>query len=172
MIKGKTLLASCLSGSMLAIWAVTPTAFAKPPIPPAGTVTLMQFQDMHGHLAPHAEIFPDGRMDPNSGGIAKVTTLIKQVRAEDPNALLLGVGEPAPFVHFTQFMHARRNLFLKLAQPRRCLLDLPAGFTGGQPFERRLDVTHQAVAFTERKESKGFQSSPDYVMAGVVPEHG
>ncbi|MDH5435700.1 MAG: metallophosphoesterase [Gammaproteobacteria bacterium] len=58
-----------------------------------GNVTLMQFQDMHGHLAPHAEIFPDERMDPNSGGIAKVTTLIKQVRAEDPDALLLAVGD-------------------------------------------------------------------------------
>lgn len=57
------------------------------------TVTLMQFQDMHGHLAPHAEIFPDGRKDPNSGGIAKVATLIKQVRASNPNSLLLGVGD-------------------------------------------------------------------------------
>ena len=93
MITRKPLLASCLAGSMLAIWAVTPTAFAKPPKPQGGTVTLMQFQDMHGHLAPHAEIFPDGRMDPNSGGIAKVATLIKQVRASNPNNLLLAVGD-------------------------------------------------------------------------------
>jgi len=57
------------------------------------TVTLMQFQDMHGHLAPHAEIFPDGRMDPDSGGIAKITTLIKKVRADNPKALLLAVGD-------------------------------------------------------------------------------
>jgi sulfur-oxidizing protein SoxB len=93
MINVKPHLASCLAGSMLALWAVTPAAYAKAPKPPAGTVTLMQFQDMHGHLAPHAEIFPDGRMDPNSGGIAKITTLIKQVRADNPNALLLGVGD-------------------------------------------------------------------------------
>ncbi len=59
----------------------------------AKTVTLMQFQDMHGHLAPHAEIFPDERMDPNSGGIAKITTLIKKVRKDNPNALLLAVGD-------------------------------------------------------------------------------
>lgn len=57
------------------------------------SVTLMQFQDMHGHLAPHAEIFPDERMDPDSGGIAKVTTLIKRVRADNPDALLLAVGD-------------------------------------------------------------------------------
>jgi sulfur-oxidizing protein SoxB len=93
MIKGKPLLASCLAGSLLALWAVTPTAFAKPPKPQGDTVTLMQFQDMHGHLAPHAEIFPDGRMDEHSGGIAKIATLIKQVRASNPNNLLLAVGD-------------------------------------------------------------------------------
>ncbi len=93
MLNVKPQLASCLAGSMLALWAVTPAAFAAPPKPPGGSVTLMQFQDMHGHLAPHAEIFPDGRMDPNSGGIAKITTLINQVRADKPDALLLGVGD-------------------------------------------------------------------------------
>jgi len=93
MITRKPRLASCLAGSMLALWSVTPAAFAKAPQPKGGWITLMQFQDMHGHLAPHAEIFPDGRMDPNSGGIAKITTLINQVRADNPNALLLAVGD-------------------------------------------------------------------------------
>ncbi len=87
--KGK--LYSCLLGSLLALsTASTPAvagfSFGK-------TVTLMQFQDMHGHLAPHAEIFPDERKDPNSGGIAKVATLIRQVRASNPNSLLLAVGD-------------------------------------------------------------------------------
>lgn len=87
--KGK--LYSCLFGSLLALSlgstpAVAGFSFGK-------TVTLMQFQDMHGHLAPHAEIFPDERKDPNSGGIAKVATLIKQVRASNPNNLLLAVGD-------------------------------------------------------------------------------
>lgn len=87
--KGK--LYSCLFGSLLALSlgstpAVAGFSFGK-------TVTLMQFQDMHGHLESHAEIFPDGRKDPNSGGIAKVATLIKQVRASNPNNLLLAVGD-------------------------------------------------------------------------------
>jgi sulfur-oxidizing protein SoxB len=97
MITGKPLLVSCLAGSMLGLCMVAPAALAKPPQPSNnGTVTLMQFQDMHGHLAPHAEIFEDpagDRLDPNSGGIAKVATLIKQVRASNPNALLLAVGD-------------------------------------------------------------------------------
>ena len=97
MINVKPRLVSCLAGSMLALWAVTPCAFAKPPKPQGGWITLMQFQDMHGHLAPHAELFEnaDGteRPDPNAGGIAKVATLIKQVRTDNPNALLLAVGD-------------------------------------------------------------------------------
>ena len=85
--------ATVLLSTVLALGATAPTAMAGKKWWPSSTVTLMQFQDMHGHLAPHAEIFPDGRKDPNSGGIAKVATLIKQVRTNNPNALLLGVGD-------------------------------------------------------------------------------
>jgi len=100
MTKRNTVLASCIAGSVLALCAIAPAAFAGG-YPDNGhhnrnTVTLMQFQDMHGHLAPHAEIFEDpagDRLDPNSGGIAKITTLIKQVRADNPDALLLAVGD-------------------------------------------------------------------------------
>jgi S-sulfosulfanyl-L-cysteine sulfohydrolase len=83
----------CLFGSLLALVIGGPAAMAGKRNSSSNTVTLMQFQDMHGHLAPHAEIFPDGRKDPDSGGIAKIATLIKQVRADNPNALLLGVGD-------------------------------------------------------------------------------
>jgi S-sulfosulfanyl-L-cysteine sulfohydrolase len=57
------------------------------------TITLMQLSDVHGHIQPHAEIFPDGRKDANSGGLAKLTTLINEVRADTPNNLLLAVGD-------------------------------------------------------------------------------
>jgi 2',3'-cyclic-nucleotide 2'-phosphodiesterase (5'-nucleotidase family) len=57
------------------------------------TITLMQLQDVHGHIAPHAAILKDEVLDPNSGGMAKLATLIKQVRADNPNNLLLAVGD-------------------------------------------------------------------------------
>ena len=94
MVGDKALLASCLAGSMIAMCMVSTTVLAK-----EKTVTLMQFQDVHGHLAPHAELFEDldgsERPDPNSGGIAKLATLIKQVREEvgEGNSLLLAVGD-------------------------------------------------------------------------------
>jgi len=57
------------------------------------TITLMQLQDVHGHIAPHAAILKNEVLDPNSGGMAKLATLIKQVRADNPNNLLLAVGD-------------------------------------------------------------------------------
>ena len=59
----------------------------------SNTITLMQLGDVHGHMHEHTEIFPDGRIDEHSGGIAKLTTLIKQVRASTPNSLLLAIGD-------------------------------------------------------------------------------
>jgi 2',3'-cyclic-nucleotide 2'-phosphodiesterase (5'-nucleotidase family) len=53
----------------------------------------MQLGDTHGHMHSHPEIFPDGRIDPHSGGLAKLTTLIKEVRADTPHSLLLAVGD-------------------------------------------------------------------------------
>lgn len=58
-----------------------------------GTITLMQLQDVHGHLVPHSAILENDVLDPNAGGVAKLATLIKQVRASNPNNLLLGVGD-------------------------------------------------------------------------------
>lgn len=57
------------------------------------TITLMQLQDVHGHMAPHNSILLNDVKDPNAGGLAKLTTLIKQVRNDNPNNLLLLVED-------------------------------------------------------------------------------
>jgi len=57
------------------------------------TITLMQLQDVHGHIAPHASILKNDVLDPNAGGVAKLATLINQVRTDNPDALLLAVGD-------------------------------------------------------------------------------
>jgi len=94
MYQHKTMLVSCLAAGALALSAVSTGAMAKPPRG-GNIVTLMQLQDMHGHIAPHASILKDEVMDANSGGMAKIATLIKQVRDEVgvDNSLLLGVGD-------------------------------------------------------------------------------
>ena len=57
------------------------------------TISLMQLSDVHGHIAPHAAILKDEVPDPNSGGMAKLATLITQVRTDNPDNLLLAVGD-------------------------------------------------------------------------------
>ncbi len=60
-------------------------------------ITLIQLQDVHGNIAPHAGIIHnlDGseRAVTRGGGLAKTKTLINQIRAENPNNLLLAVGD-------------------------------------------------------------------------------
>ncbi|MEN8206575.1 MAG: metallophosphoesterase [Pseudomonadota bacterium] len=91
MTRCNSLLTSLL-GTAMALSVVSSQTFAKGP-PSSNTITLMQLSDVHGHLHPHAEIFPDGRKDPHSGGIAKLTTLINEVRADTDDSLLLAVGD-------------------------------------------------------------------------------
>ena len=57
------------------------------------TISLMQLSDVHGHIAPHAAILNGEVLDADTGGVAKLATLIKEVRADNPNNLLLVVGD-------------------------------------------------------------------------------
>ena len=86
MTRRNSLLTSLL-GAAMAITVASPQALA------GKEVTLIQLSDVHGHIHPHAEIFPDGRMDPHSGGLAKLTTLINEVRDDNPDSLLLAIGD-------------------------------------------------------------------------------
>jgi 2',3'-cyclic-nucleotide 2'-phosphodiesterase (5'-nucleotidase family) len=86
------MLDACVAGSVVLACAVSSTTFAKGHNK-KNTITLIQLGDVHGHMHEHAEIFPDGRIDPDSGGIAKLTTLINEVRKDNPNNLLLAVGD-------------------------------------------------------------------------------
>jgi 2',3'-cyclic-nucleotide 2'-phosphodiesterase (5'-nucleotidase family) len=53
----------------------------------------MQFSDLHGKMVPHQEEFEGDRYQNYSGGLTKMATAIKQVRQDDPEALLLMVGD-------------------------------------------------------------------------------
>jgi len=57
------------------------------------TISLMQLSDVHGHIAPHASVLEDGRLDPASGGMARIATLIGEIREDNPDSLLLVVGD-------------------------------------------------------------------------------
>lgn len=60
-------------------------------------ITLIQLSDLHGNLIPHAGVIDniDGTKTyvTRAGGVAKTKTLINQIRADNPNNLLLAVGD-------------------------------------------------------------------------------
>ncbi|MHB8536262.1 MAG: bifunctional metallophosphatase/5'-nucleotidase [Sulfuricaulis sp.] len=63
-----------------------------------GLLTIIKMGDLHGHLEPHGVIYENNGLGntvtPNSGGVAKLYTLISQIRAQTPGKnLLLNCGD-------------------------------------------------------------------------------
>lgn len=56
-------------------------------------VTLIHTGDFHGHLIPRANVRSDAVGNSTEGGLARIYTQIKELRAEDPNALLIHTGD-------------------------------------------------------------------------------
>jgi 2',3'-cyclic-nucleotide 2'-phosphodiesterase (5'-nucleotidase family) len=67
----------------------------------AATVTLLHYNDLHAHLTPHLDRVPDAPLGQTSGaskivergGIARLATAVKQARAQDPQAVLMNIGD-------------------------------------------------------------------------------
>ncbi len=64
-------------------------------------LTFLHLNDLHAHLVPHADLIPDAPQGATAdttrvverGGVVRLATLVKQVRAEEPTALLVNVGD-------------------------------------------------------------------------------
>jgi len=72
-------------------------ASAAPVLAADSTLTIIQLQDLHGNLLPHAGVIqnPDGseRYVTQGGGVAKAKWLVDDIREQNPNNLLLAVGD-------------------------------------------------------------------------------
>jgi len=80
----------------------TDLAFAKKAKKPkapqsSNVVTLIEMGDLHGTLVPHAAIMknPDGTEyeAPSAGGLARLKTVVNDIRADNPEAVLLSTGD-------------------------------------------------------------------------------
>ncbi len=56
------------------------------------TLTLIQIGDIHGHLLPRANLRSDGT-GATEGGLARMATLIRRIRAAHPSSLLANTGD-------------------------------------------------------------------------------
>ena len=61
----------------------------------AVTLTFIENNDLHAHLTPHLDkVVKNGQMVYESrGGLARVATLVKQIRSQNPNSVLMNVGD-------------------------------------------------------------------------------
>lgn len=68
---------------------------------PAVTITFIHFNDLHAHLTPHADLVPDAPAGQTStqtrvverGGIARLSTMVKRIRADNPNSIFMNIGD-------------------------------------------------------------------------------
>lgn len=95
---GAILLASagCKSGQTAATTPAAQNTSAS-----AVTITFIHMNDLHAHLSPHADIVPDAPTGASAshtkivtrGGLARAATLIQQIRATNPNSVLMNIGD-------------------------------------------------------------------------------
>lgn len=61
----------------------------------AVTLTFIENNDLHAHLTPHTDkVVKNGQIVYESrGGLARVATLVKQIRSQNPNSVLMNIGD-------------------------------------------------------------------------------
>jgi len=60
------------------------------------TITLIELNDLHAHLVPHLDVVNDGNGGATvatRGGLTRIATLVKQIRADNPNSALMNIGD-------------------------------------------------------------------------------
>ena len=72
-------------------------ALCQPALAADNRVTLIEMGDLHGTLVPHAAVLKDAdggeRLVPSAGGLARLKTVVDEIRADNPQAVLLSAGD-------------------------------------------------------------------------------
>lgn len=81
-------------------FSMPPAALAQAPAN-SGVVTFIHMNDLHAHLTPHLDVVSDGPPGEASGrtkivergGLARLATVVKRIRAENPHSILMNIGD-------------------------------------------------------------------------------
>lgn len=95
------LMVVAVAGSLFLSTWILPVAADPTPQTENTTITLMHFNDLHAHLVPHSDLVPaDTSASPATttqieerGGMARLATVVKMIRAENPNSILMNIGD-------------------------------------------------------------------------------
>ncbi|WP_299224320.1 bifunctional UDP-sugar hydrolase/5'-nucleotidase [uncultured Psychroserpens sp.] len=74
------------AASLVSLGGLGLTSFTSKP----KKITILHTNDVHSHIDPFG---PDDGRNPNKGGVARRASLIKNIRQENPNTLLLDAGD-------------------------------------------------------------------------------
>jgi sulfur-oxidizing protein SoxB len=88
----------------LALLALMSAACRQAPSPEEGaerTIRLLHLNDLHAHLTPHLDVVPDAPVGQvaaelryeQRGGLARLATLVRELRAEQPASVLMNIGD-------------------------------------------------------------------------------
>lgn len=85
----------------VSIFALTLLAGPSAAQQPDTVVTFIHMNDLHAHLTPHLDVVPDAPLGQTSnktkiverGGVARLATLIKRIRSDNPDSLLMNIGD-------------------------------------------------------------------------------
>ncbi len=60
------------------------------------TITFIELNDLHAHLLPHKDLVSDGHggtVVATRGGLTRIATAVKAIRADNPNNILMNIGD-------------------------------------------------------------------------------
>jgi len=119
----------------------------------ATTLTVLHTNDLHAHLSS----FPDPYLGKEAGGIARLSTLIHQIRRENPHTLLLDAGDRFSGTTLSTLFQGEAELIFA------CLLGYDALALGNHDF----DFGQERICyFTEH------QSRPAVIAANIQYSEG
>lgn len=144
---------------------------ARPP--QTVTLTLLSTTDIHGHIEP----FDDLTRRPANWGLAKIATLVRQVRAEKPNVILLDCGDLIEGTPLAYYFAAKDTAAPNPVVAAMNRLDYTAMAVGNHDFNFGLNALWRAksqanfpwlAANLEQKSAGGTGYFPPYAIKTVA----
>ena len=136
----------------------------------AGTVTLIHFNDLHAHLSPHLDRVAVPATSAvaattslqERGGLARAATLIKQIRSENPNSILMNIGDT-----YHGGVEAMFSLGNAVADPMSAL-GVDIGVPGNWDFAYGPNVTRLRYASLTTQETSVLQNALSISTGGLI----
>ncbi len=101
-------------------------------------ITILHTNDTHSQIDP---LPPDDRTYPGDGGVARRATLVKRVRKENPNTLLIDAGDVFQGTPYFNFYKG------EVEYKAMSLIGYDAGTLGNHEFDNGVDALASALKF-------------------------